>query len=274
MLRPLWLDFALFVLPLLVAAGMVAAGRTTWRWPIAARVGISIVCFVTLVAPLALRSAAVAPEVAAAVGNAFSTVGGVTIAESLLAMFLLGVALGAPKRRMSATFLGILVAIISVVIGVDRSGPFLWRWAQPVAWSNRVDGDGRLIQSTGMSCAPAAAAMLLARYDVDVSEGEMAYLAGTSQFGTDEHDLAAAINVAAARQGVCVAATRGTIDDWTGRPRPFIAYVELSFGTHAILVESITPKLVEFVDPLHGDRQWVDRATFESVWLGVAIGVR
>jgi MFS family permease len=274
MLRPLWLDFALLALPFLVAAALVALGRTAWRWPIPVRVGAGVACFVVLVAPLALRSAAVPPSLALEVGGAFALVGGVTLAESLLAMFLLGVAVGAPKRRMSGTFLGVLVGVIAIVIGVDRWGPFLWRWSQPVAWANHVDGDGRIIQSTGMSCAPAAAAMLLARYDVDVSEGQMAYLAGTSRFGTDEHELAAAINVAAGSQGVRVAATRGTIDEWTGRPRPFIAYVELSFGTHAILVESITPKLVEFVDPLRGDRQWVDRATFESVWLGVAIGAR
>src|SRR5262249_4996096 len=115
----------------------------------------------------------------------FSLIGGAKIALSWSALLLLGVAWGSPRRGFSSSFLLFLAGVSGLPVATEASQWLWWRWGDPVVWTNAVDERGGLVQSSGKPCGPAATAMFLHHYGISSSEGEIAYLAHTSLFGTD-----------------------------------------------------------------------------------------
>jgi len=157
---------------------------------------------------------------------------------------------------------------------IQVSGPLWWRFFAPQLWARTADERGCLQQSTGLTCSPAAAVMLLHHYGIAASEGEMAYLAKTSLFGTEGRNMARALSYKVQKRG-WYAVFRSL--DYEGCIRPgesFIAHVEdPHFGGHAVLLLNATSANAEVVDPLDGLRRKMSRAAFERVWDGTVIQV-
>jgi hypothetical protein len=110
-----------------------------------------------------------------------------------------------PARRWEGCVIVCLAAGMGGLI-VLRSGACLWwRLVRPELWERRADPRGGLRQATGWTCYPAAAVMLLHHYGIAAGEGEMAYSANTSLWGTDDHPMARALTA------------RGYPSGWRGR---------------------------------------------------------
>src|SRR5581483_11626133 len=107
----------------------------------------------------------------------------------------LGVAWSAPKKSLSPAFLGIIASITFLVFLNESAGRLWWRFAADSLWANRPDANGCLTQTTGLTCASAANAMLLRHLGVTASEGELAYLSNTSLLGTTALDMADALRL-------------------------------------------------------------------------------
>jgi ABC-type bacteriocin/lantibiotic exporter with double-glycine peptidase domain len=119
----------------------------------------------------------------------------------------------------------------------------------------------------------AAAAMLLHRYGLRVSEGTLAELAGTNPLiGTDEYALARAVERAAQNKGLRGSAARLDYEAARRLNAPFVAYVRRpGVGGHAIFIEMVEPAAVQTADPLSGTAEKMNRAAFAEEWSGVAV---
>lgn len=265
-MRPLPLDVLYFLLPLLVGGLLFAAGRTflRWAWPLRAIVLVAALGLV-VVGGLVLARA-----VPLEVGDVFAGVGGATVVLAWVAQLLLGAAWDVPGRRMSGNFLVALAVLAGALIAVAVCGPLWWRFGDQTAWSRTVDERGLLLQSSGATCGPAAAVMLLARRGISATEGEMAYLAGTSPFGSDAPGLVRALHRKAGPLGWRVVLSRPTYDEAIGEV-PFLAHIAGSMVGHAVLVEAMSPTEVIVADPAHGDWYKMSREEFEQVWDRTAI---
>ncbi len=244
----------------------MVGGLTVRRWPRWAKVGAGLACAFLAVLPLA----GLAGARGARVSEVASFLGGVTILEGLLAVFLVSVALGAPKRSIRASILVFVLVVAGGVVMAEGASPLLWRYGHETMWANRPDGLGRVRQSTGTTCAAASGAMLLDRYGIEASEGDVAYAAGTSFFGTDQFELAQGLGSLASAEG---RAAFATYDECVALGRPFIAYIRTDFGRHAILVDEIDAQGVVAVDPQFGGVTNYTRSEFERVWSGIAVWV-
>src|SRR5262249_26849544 len=148
-----------------------------------------------------------------------------------------------------------------------------WRFCAPQSWQRYADAEGRLQQSSGLTCSPAVAVMLLHRYGIRASEGEMAYLAGTSLFGTDAYSIARALQRKVEPHGWHVLVRHPDYEACAREKGPFLAHVKGPYLGHALLVESASSDEVKVVDPLDGRRRTMSQADFEKVWDGTAIHV-
>jgi ABC-type bacteriocin/lantibiotic exporter with double-glycine peptidase domain len=175
-----------------------------------------------------------------------------------------------PNRSLSSGFLGCLVALAGCLLLIEASGRLWWRFCAPGAWQRSADAKGRLQQSSGFTCSPAAV-MLLHRHGIPSSEGEMAYLAGTSLFGTDALATTRALQRKARPHGWQARVVHADYEACAGLEAPFLAHVSGPALGHALLVERAGPDLVEVLDPLDGSRRKMSRAGFERVWDGTAI---
>ena len=192
MLQPLFLDILGFILPLLAGALAFQAGRTIRSWRKALRVSFAILATAVIVGGTAL--AFLLPN---DVAPLLSRLGGATVALSWTALLLVGVVWRVPGRSFSTGFLVSLALLAGCLIAIESSGRLWWRFGDPRAWQRVPNAEGLLRQSSGLSCSPTAAAMLLHRYGIGSSEGEMAYLANTSLFGTDAYSIARALQMKA-----------------------------------------------------------------------------
>lgn len=205
-------------------------------------------------------------------GAALSSLGGEGIVAGVAMLFLVGVA-SAPGKRYVRRWLAVVGAAFAfLVLLVFSAAPLYWRWFGHTLHSNFPDADGKLQQTTGITCAPASAAMLLHQHGLRVSEGEVAEAAGSNPLiGTDEFALAAALE----------RATHGSLRgraaflDYTAALRlrlPFVAYVRRpGVGGHAILVTSLEATTAHTVDPLTGAAESSTLGEFEAEWTGIAI---
>ncbi|MBY0231583.1 MAG: hypothetical protein K2W96_20040, partial [Gemmataceae bacterium] len=126
----------------------------------------------------------------------------------------------------------------------------------------------RVVQTSGTTCGPAAAAMLLRRYGIEAGEGEMAYLAGTSLFGSDAHALARALEAKAGLRA------QGGRTRWEARQgAPFIAHVRGASLGHAVLVERLDERGATITDPAGGGTRRMARGEFERAWDGTAVWI-
>jgi hypothetical protein len=244
-------------------------GRFFRRLPAAVRLGLvtgAVVCVVGGAAALA----GVLPD---GVGRVVSLVGGGTVLLAWVALLLLGAAWAAPDRRLSSGFLACLAALAGGLLLIEGSGPLWWRFGAPGLWQNAPDADGRLRQSSGLTCSPAAAAMLLHRYSVPASEGEMAYLAGTSLFGSDAPAMARALGAKVRPHGWAAHAGRAGYEDCVRWGGPFLAHVRGPDLGHAVLVEEASEDSLRITDPLDGRPRRMSRGEFERVWDGTVIRI-
>ncbi|QJW98809.1 cysteine peptidase family C39 domain-containing protein [Frigoriglobus tundricola] len=223
----------------------------------------------TAVATVALGLLALARLLPFEIERAAFLVGGMRTALCAAGIFLLGVVWGVPGRGTSSSFLFTLAGVALVVIGIEGSGRLWWRSA-PGTWDRTVGPLGTLVQSSSVTCAPTAAAMLLHRVGIVAGEGEMAYHAGTSPIGSEPAGVIRALEAKAEPHGWRVAARRTTYDECIGSG-PFLAHVREGFLGHALTVIAVTPEGVEVLDPADGLRHAIPRPRFESDWDGVAV---
>jgi hypothetical protein len=196
-------------------------------------------------------------------------VGGETSPACWSAAFLLGVVWNSPGRSTSSAFLAIVVGLAAVFLLLNGSGRLWWRFLAEREWANGPGKDGSLAQTTGWTCAPTAAAMLLHAHGISATEGEMAYLAGTSWMGTDLYATAEALDRKAAPSGLRARVERTDFETCLARGVPFVVTVRLpGIGGHALFVERIDARGVEVIDPIRGRRQVLPRERFESLWEG------
>src|SRR5262249_8652817 len=144
----------------------------------------------------------------------------------------------------------------------------------PELWHRTADTKGALRQSSRWTCAPAAAVMLLRRHGIDASEGEIAYLANTSLFGTDARSLARALSFKLRPRRFHAVAEFPTYEECVRPGTPFVAHVRgETFGGHALFVEKAAQDQVEVIDPVDGIRKKINRAEFERAWDGTVVRV-
>jgi hypothetical protein len=265
--RALWVDLLAFLLPLLLGAAAFAAGAVLKARGSRLRYALAAAAVVVV----AGGGLAVAGRLPLELYAAVSRVGGGTVLVSWAALALLGIAWKAPKRTFSRGFMAALAAVAGVLIALESGGRLWWRFGAPEAWARTADDDGLIRQTSGMSCSPAAAVMLLHRHGVKSSEGEMAYLAGTGPFGTDAHAMARALTEKLRPGGRAAVVRRGGYEDRV-RDGPFIAHVRLpGGGGHALLVERLSANWATVSDPADGQQRLVPRPAFEAMWDGTAI---
>lgn len=264
MLRPLLVDCLWALVPCIAVLAVCAAGTRAWRWPRSGKVTAGAICGLVGILPFAGLIGARG----ASISSVASRFGGVTILMGLLALFLVSVALAAPKRSIRPSILALVLAVAAGVVVLEGASPLIWRSGFGTMWSNLPDQRGAMQQSNGMTCAAASGAMLLARYGVERSEGELAYVVGTSLFGTDQYELARGLGRLGAGEGRTAFLT---FNDAVALGRPFIAYIWTDIGRHAVLVELIGDAGVLAIDPRFGGEKEYSRGEFEAVWTGIAI---
>ncbi len=187
-------------------------------------------------------------------------------------LLLLGVVWGQPGRSTSSSFLVVVVALVTLILLLDGSGRLWWRWLSPGVWNNRCDAAGCVRQTSSVTCGPAAAVMLLHAHGIEASEGELAYEAETSFFGTSLAALANVISKRAHSSGMSARVERLPFDTWAERQTPFLAQVQSS-GGHALFVERLTDKEGHVIDPATGKRAVLPRAAFLRTWEGRGISL-
>lgn len=266
--RPLAVDILTAAAPILSGLLALFLGRSLPRWPRVAQ----LLVVLAAVGCLAVGIASFTQTLPSQASLLLTQVGGGTVVCCLVAAFLLGVALGSPKVSFSSNFLYSLFGIASILLLIEGSGRLYWRFAAPAAWVRFADDSGQLRQSTGMTCEPTAAVMLLHATGVSASEGEMAYRSGTSLFGTDANSVAAAISDKVAPLGLRAEAKRRSYDEATSLHRPAVVHIyPPGGGGHAVFVEQFWPMGVILIDPADGQRYALRREEFEQIWDGTTV---
>lgn len=267
MLRPLALDLLALVLPIAAGTAAFAMGRSLQLWPRPLR----WLALTFAVGTVAIAGVGLAAAPSALMSPVLSAVGG-TVLLCWIALFLLGVAWSAPNRSFSSPFLGCIVALAGCLLLIEGAGPVWWRFLAPGLWQRTTDSHGCLRQSSGLTCAPAAAVMLLHQYGVSASEGEIAYFANTSLFGTDAWSTARALTHRVRELGLHAEARVTDYEACLGAGRPFVAHVRRrDVGRHAVLVAHMSAQAVDVIDPLNGAPAKVPRAKFEEEWDGTVV---
>jgi len=277
MLRPLAIDLLWALLP--PALGILAflTGTRLQRLPrwlargllilvVGAVVGLAVVFLLVRITPVVRDWS----------GPVLSRVGGAPMLACPLGLLLLGVVWSQPDRSTSSAFLLFLAGLGLLLLAVESGSRLWWRWADPRAWSNVPDQEGGIRQSTWLTCGPAASAMLLHHQGIQVSEGELAYQAGTSLLlGTDLYDTADVLTDYLKPCGKSVVVERITYQEGIEHGGPFIADVELpGGGGHALYVEELTADQAHVIDPRDGQRSKMSREEFEKIWEGRVIWIR
>jgi hypothetical protein len=195
-----------------------------------------------------------------------SLIGGAATLLCWAALLVLGFVWGAPRKTLSPTFLGCLAGLATLLLLIESSGWILWRYVMTDTWERTVNADGYMRQSNGLTCSPAAAVMLLHYHGIKASEGEMAYLAGTSVFGTEIHAMAEALSAKVQDRGWRAVAGVREYADCLHRQKPFLAHIRTEFGGHAVFVLKIDSHGVIVIDPLDGQRTSYPREVFKEIW--------
>jgi hypothetical protein len=146
--------------------------------------------------------------------------------------------------------------------------------SRPKDLTGVVNQEGICLQSTGYSCAPAAAAMILHRYGVEATENEMAQLCvtrggGTRMSGTSDAGILRGLRLKLRDRGTPVITT----PEYDRIPVPCLVPIQLTptLG-HCILVARVEPDRVLVIDPVYG-RGTIPRVQFERAWQKSAIHV-
>ncbi len=270
MLRPIYLDLLDVFLPLAASFGALVGGRflecaPRWFFRLAVGLAVAIVLVLGITYFTPIRDD---------VSDAFWHVGGVTTVACVLAMVLLGVVWASHGRSTSTGFLRTVAGLVALIVVLNSGGRLWWRTINTAAWENAPDAVGCLRQSSGWTCSPAAATMLLHHHGIATTEGEMAYLAGTSYLGTDVPSIADALKAKAAPKFV-VRVIKADYDACIQITGPFLACIDVpGLGGHAVLVLRVGPDSLELVDPRFGQPQTIARADMEPQWQGKIVRLK
>jgi hypothetical protein len=270
MLHPLALDLFLFLLPLCVGALTFACG---YFLAASSRRLQAVVIVITLLFIMlaAMTLAGIMPFWAR---DFVSALGGGTVVMCCAAMIFLGFARGSPQRKASKEFLAALILIVAAILIIECGGRLWWRFGAAASWQRTVNANGCLVQSTRWTCSPAAGVMLLHNHGVPASEGEMAYLANTTLFGTDGLTLACALTEKVRDRAWHAELHETDYQHCCSRGKPFVAHISSQeTGAHAVFVSKISADHVEVVDPLVGWPTKMSRESFQAVWDGTAIWI-
>jgi hypothetical protein len=143
---------------------------------------------------------------------------------------------------------------------------------RPKDLSGVVNTEGICLQSTGYSCAPASAVMLLHRVGVESTEKEMAQLCvtragGSSLSGTSDAGVMRGLRLKLMGRGKPVISA----PDYDQLRAPALVMIQLNprLG-HCILISGVEPDQLRVIDPLYG-KGTIPRVQFERQWCGSAI---
>lgn len=211
------------------------------------------------------------PEWRLVSGAWFGPLGGEPTLACWAGLLLVGLIAGLPERR--STFMAPVLGGLSLVALLVMNGPCALYWHFHAESHNNHPRAGLLTQSTGWTCAPSSSAMLLARWGIDASEGELAEAAGTSpMMGTDAVALARVLRRYAAPRGLTVHVAKLDQAAAQALARPFVASIKLASGVgHSVLVQGIASDGVHVADPLSGDRRVVPHASWAKQWRDVCV---
>jgi hypothetical protein len=217
------------------------------------------------------------------------------------------IVLANPAPELTAIISGVALAIVPgrparrCVLVVPLLGLALWASFGPVLFASPPDGlenrwRGAVCrQTSGASCAPAAAATLLRTCDIAATEAEMARLCPTGKEGTPARGLYRGLKLKTAASGWDVAPYTGGRDADSLRRAtaegPMILTVRLDGGagvdprfsrdwgwapgvTHSVVLFGCKADgLFRVGDPAVGPEDW-DRRAIDALWHGEAIVLR
>jgi len=191
--------------------------------------------------------------------------------EEVIAAFVLTMLLFTVLPQLSSKRKKVLVAALAVAAELHLS---LISFLHPALLQNyhlglttEVTGSGVCLQSTGYTCAPAAAVTALRLLDLEAGEGELSVLARTRPVqGTSFGLLRSALNKRYRDQGLkCTEEPCDTIEQLRG-PGVAIVSIKLESGIgHAITVMEVTDDEVIVGDPRSG-LQRMSYEEFMGVW--------
>ena len=196
--------------------------------------------------------------------------GGGTVVVCMGVLLLSGAAWDVRGRVLGHLVVGLLAVIASVLVAITIFGWVRWRYLEPDVRAHYADAQGVVEQQTGLTCSAASGAMLLHRYGIRVSEGELAELAGTGLLlGTDHFLLARAMDRIVARRGLRCRNASVDYEEARRTGRPFVAGVnDPHVGHHAIFVSRMGADKVWAIDPMGGSEDAMSRSDFEERWRG------
>ncbi|WP_316432353.1 cysteine peptidase family C39 domain-containing protein [Leptolyngbya sp. NK1-12] len=131
---------------------------------------------------------------------------------------------------------------------------------------DNLQPNGIFRQTSNSSCAPAALATILRRWQIDATESSIAKLAETSRLGTSMPQLIVAAR-ALGMDGIELASTweqmqrinrPGVLATWL--------YSDTGRGPHAVGIVAITDDTVTIADPAFGKLYQLDQAQFRHIW--------
>lgn len=196
--------------------------------------------------------------------------GGPAVVTGCALLLLVGVA-GAAKR---SGVLNIVVCTVFVIIQGTACVPLYWHYLAREAYANYPDKDGLIHQTTGVTCVPASASMLLNRYGFRMSEGFIAERSGTDLTGTDDFTLAQTLNRMIAVRGLRANIGNLSYEQAAGLHRPLIVAIILPvIGPHSVMVNSIGSHGVNISDPMSGGQEDLSVSEFKNAWAGKAVWI-
>ena len=138
----------------------------------------------------------------------------------------------------------------------------------------RIDGNGVCLQSSAMTCGPAAAVTALRSLGIAADEGDLAARARTNiLWGTPPDILTAVIQSRHGQEGLQANyRIYNSLQDVKGR-EPVLAVIR--FGTlvdHYVVIMKVQDNRVEIADPLKG-LVTMTPDQFERIWRGTGISV-
>ncbi len=201
----------------------------------------------------------------------FGPLGGEPTLACWAGLLLVGLIAGLPERRSSA--LAPVLGGVSLLALLVMNGPCSIFWHFHAASQANRPRDGLIHQSTSWTCTPSSSAMLLARWGIDASEGELAEEVGTSpMMGTDPIALAKVLRRRGEPRRLAVRVAKLDYAQARALGRPFVASIKLPSGLgHSVLVERMGPEQVTIADPLRGGRRSIARETWLSQWRDVCL---
>lgn len=188
-----------------------------------------------------------------------------------LAACLLFLSYGAatrPNRAQRAT-IWFLAGIISLCLLSAGGSSFYWLMRGMKACTGKPGPQGMLKQSSPFTCAPAAAAMMLYREGVDVSEGEMAYWSGTNlMLGSSMYGVYLGLRQRLAGTNLRPHYRRCSEEDALLINRPFVAALNMpDTGPHAVLVSKREGSGISVADPYSGRHKSCSEPELKRWWL-------